>query len=418
MSNQVPLPQGTKLYQVTNNTIATPRISLNSLNGNCTWPLYSDSQYQQYLFQSYSQSFNTMYISINDKSVSAFRTGLYNSLNGFDNGFNYRFLNYSSPTITFLPLISATDNGAYVPIVSQGSNIFTLQNWQTYLNNSNLQINNSILLTSQGSSYLSQNSFYRITALSGSTITLYNDPSITQMFNQNQNYIFTRALVNNGQNIYYYGLNNISQYQWVSQTSDTYLGFIDYGITLSTDLSNFILPISLFTNLSISPNINQKIAINISSNGYTSGVYVISNISNNQIYIQPIYPPYIFIHQFAKINLDLNILASNIWYVNPQNVLGTNWLYGTVAWSFSNMNPNLISGSVSSWGMQTGGAKDTIVGTLIYNNTLDNQYINNSDIFSFSIQIPQWTTSNSVVSGLSLNLKYSDTLLQYSGVNS
>jgi hypothetical protein len=408
MSNQIPLPQTTRLFQATGNQIVQPKLSVLSLNGTCSIGSYSNLQNNSYLYQIYNQNISNFYMFFNDKNVVAWPK-INNGLDGFDSGFTYAFLNITSPTIVFLPMIQATDSGQNVPLVVSGSS-YLINGWQNYLNNSNLAVNNLILLTNQTTN--SQNVIYRVTQINGGILTVSSVSNINSILSQNQNYIFTRALINNGVNQYYYGLNNSTGYYWVSQTQDTQLPNVDYGVTLGSDLTNLTLDINLFKNLSLTPLVNQKIAINISSGGYTSGVYVISNIIGQLIYLQPIYGPYVFIHQFTKVNLDLNSLTNAIWYVNPTQVGNTNWTYGAVQFSFSVMNPNNILGNPSLWGQQVGGIYDTTIGFLLYTNSIaSNQYVLHSDTFYITVMVPSSISGASFVEGLSLDCNYSSNII-------
>jgi hypothetical protein len=164
--------------------------------------------------------------------------------------------------------------------------------------------------------------------------------------------------------------------------------------------------------LSLSPQINQKVAINISSGGYTTGIYVISGVVNQLVYLQPIYGPYIFIHQFTKVNLDLNTLTNAIWYVNPDQVGNTNWTYGALQFSFNVMDVSSILNTPSLWGQQVGGANDIIVGFSIYTNKISsNSYILHSDTFYITVMAPTTISGASFVEGLSLDCSYSTNII-------
>jgi hypothetical protein len=354
-------------------------------------------------------------MSFDDKNVSSIRNSTYYSLNGFDRGFDYRFLNYNSPTVCFFPLVSATDKSTNVTLTAIGSNYYQIASYTSVLSNT-LNLNDLILLKNQTTN--SENKIYRVTTITGINLTVYDDSSDTASVNslltQNQSYIFTRVKVSDQYGDSFYGLYNTSGYFWVSQTANLKLTSADYGITLSSELSENKLNASLFSSVSL--ELNQVVAVNVltdgagSLGGKTSGLYLITKIVNGFVYIQPIYPDYVFIHQFFEVGYDLTTLSSNvIWYVNPATVTSSNYLYSSVFFNFLTLNISSVTNTPSLWARQVGAASDTVLGVTIYTRLVNNNYLRNSDIFSMAIKPPTWTEN--VVEGLSLSLSYNTNML-------
>jgi hypothetical protein len=137
---------------------------------------------------------------------------------------------------------------------------------------------------------------------------------------------------------------------------------------------------------------------------------LITKIVNGFVYIQPIYPDYVFIHQFFEVGYDLTTLSSNvIWYVNPATVTSSNYLYSSVFFNFLTLNISSVTNTPSLWARQVGAASDTVLGVTIYTRLVNNNYLRNSDIFSMAIKPPTWTEN--VVEGLSLSLSYNTNML-------
>jgi len=65
-----------------------------------------------------------------------------------------------------------------------------------------------------------------------------------------------------------------------------------------------------------------------------------------------------------------------------------------------------ILSNPSLWAAQVGLADDIIIGWPLYLNSTGNPYINNSDTFITTVQVPTWVNNNSELIGLSLNLYY------------
>ena len=414
MNNNIPLPQDTRLYQVSNGTIIQPRLSTEILNDSCAYGNYSSLQNNQYLFELYSQNVGEIYVKFDDRSVSSIAgTNSYYDLDGYDNGFDLRFINYSSPTICFLPQIKATDNGSDAGMMG-GTGTYSTVNISS-LSYSSFNNNDYILLTNQNTP--SQNVLYRVTSVSSGSITVYNDGNINDVLNQNPNYIFTRAMVVNGNGTFYYGLLNsyvTTNYQWVSQTKELNLATADYGITLYSELINNSVSINIFTSNSISPSIGQIIAFNIlplTTGGKTTGIYVITNIANNLVYFSPIYTEYIFAQQFIKVQNDFSTFTPAIWVVNPNMVASKNYFYSAQSFAFTVYNNSSTFSSPALWAQQVGTTNDKIIGFTLYTSYINNNYLQQSDIFSICDKIPSWVANNATVSGLKVNLTYSTNLL-------
>ena len=297
MTNQIPIPQNTKLYQVVNGAIVSPRISTNSIACNCSASNYSDLKNNQWIYQFYNQNVSVIHLYYNDKSLSIFRPNLisYYSFDGTDpsnnnltTGLTYRFLNLSSPSIQFLPLVSLI----YTTNITITNNV--ISNITTAL-----QIGNYLFLTNQTST--AQNGIYRVISINGSNITVYLDSRFNTILTNTTPNILTRIAVSSSDlsSANYYGIYyNGASYDIYSQTNEIFLGFVDYGITQTVDLTGNYLPISIFNSQSITPQIGQKIALNISSGGYTSGIYEIYKLANNLVYFQPVYSTFVFYQQF------------------------------------------------------------------------------------------------------------------------
>jgi hypothetical protein len=413
--NDIPLPQDVRLYQVANNAVIEPKLSLLSISDNGDNNTYMNLQNKQFLFTITNQNALELSMSFDDKNVSSIRNSTYYSLNGFDRGFDYRFLNYNSPTVCFFPLVSATDKSTNVTLTAIGSNYYQIASYTSVLSNT-LNLNDLILLKNQTTN--SENKIYRVTTITGINLTVYDDSSDTASVNslltQNQSYIFTRVKVSDQYGDSFYGLYNTSGYFWVSQTANLKLTSADYGITLSSELSENKLNASLFSSVSL--ELNQVVAVNVltdgagSLGGKTSGLYLITKIVNGFVYIQPIYPDYVFIHQFFEVGYDLTTLSSNvIWYVNPATVTSSNYLYSSVFFNFLTLNISSVTNTPSLWARQVGAASDTVLGVTIYTRLVNNNYLRNSDIFSMAIKPPTWTEN--VVEGLSLSLSYNTNML-------
>jgi len=266
-----------------------------------------------------------------------------------------------------------------------------------------------------------------VLSINGNTITVYDDSndsfsgtglaSINVILNQNQDYIFTRVKVADLSGEYYYGLYNTGGFFWAPQTLGLQLPTADYGISFNNELPANNLNYSIFSAQNLSPSLNEVIAINVLTNGAgslggkTSGLYLITKITNGKVYFQPIYPSTIFIQQFFKVKWDLDLVSANqVWYVNPDTTMGNNYLYSTVNFSFSKLNINsTISENPSSWALQTGGANDTVIGFTVLPNDVNNNYIKQSDSFSIAIKPPTWTSGS--VEGLLLNANYTTNIL-------
>jgi len=421
----IPLPQDTKLYEASNNQILEPRLSVIKISGNGNNNSFSSFSVNQYKFTLYTQSVSGINVLINDKSASCTRGPIYYDLNGFDYGFEYRFLNNESPTICFAPELQAKDLDTNVILTSTTTpNTYTISDYASVLSN-NLVVSNLVLLRNQTTN--SQNKIYRVTAINGNQLTVYDDssdtysgtgkPSINTILNQNQDYIFTRVKVVDSSGTFYFGLYNTSGYYWVSQTQGLQLNTADYGVSFNSELTSDNVNFSIFAAQNLTPQLNEIIAINITTNGSgslggkTSGLYLITKITNGKVYFQPIYPSTVFIQQFFKVKYDLDTVTTNqVWYVNPDTTAASNFQYATVNFSFSKLNINTtITNNPSAWALQTGGANDLVIGFTILPNDANNNFIKQSDSFSFAIKPPTWTSGS--VEGLNLNANYTTNIL-------
>lgn len=428
----IPLPQDTRLYEALNCEIIEPRsgISVFSLRGNND--AYIDFRPNQLKYSFYNQTLEQFNLFFDDKNISSTRGSEYFALNGFDYGFDFRFLNNTAPTICFAPLIKAVDSdingaGTNVNLTPTIANTYTISDYTLYLSNT-LQENNLILLRNQTTNF--QNRIYRVTNISGNQLTVYDDsndsfattgiPSINAILSQNQNYIFTRVQVVDRYGTSYYGLYNTGGLYWISQTQGVRIGVADYGISFETELTSNTLPISTFSAKNIIPQLDEKIAINILTNGSgttggkSTGLYIITKIANGLVYFQPIYAAYVFIHQFIQVLYDLNTSQENyVWYVNPQTVGATNYLYGNVNFCFDLLQiNNTIISNQSTWAQQVGGANDTVLGFTVFTNLVNNNYILNSDCLRLSVKAPTWASQE--IRGLSVKINYSTSMLSVS----
>jgi len=421
----IPLPQDTQLYESANNEILEPRLSVFEISGSGNNGDFVNTYSKQYKLNLYNQNVSEINILINDKSVSSTRGPIYYNLNGFDYGFDFRFLNNQNPTICFAPSLQAKDLGTNVTLTSTATPYtYTVSDYTSVLSNS-LLADDLFLLRNQTNNL--QNKIYRVLEVNGNQLTIYDDSndsyaatgkaSINAILSQNQEYIFTRVKVVDSLGTFYYGLYNSYGYTWAPQTLGLQLPEADYGITFNSELLKNELNYSVFSAQSLSPQINQVIAINISTNGSgslggkTSGLYLITKISNAKIYFQSIYPSVIFIHQFFKVKWDMDVLlADQTWYVNPNTTMAGNFSYSTVNFSFNKLDINgTITSSPSTWALQTGGTNDIVIGFTIFPNDVNNQYIKQSDSFYVAIKPPTWTSDK--VEGLILNVNYETNIL-------
>ena len=422
----IPMPQDTKLYEASNNQILEPRISVQSLSFSEANGGYTNTKQKEYIWTFYNQKCHQYNTGFNNIDIASTRGATYYNLNGFDYGFKYRLLNKQSPTVSFLPLIKATDSDYYgaptnVNLVNLGGNSYQVNQYTVFLSNT-LEINDLLLLRNQTNA--AENKVYRVTNVQGVLLTIYDDSSdsydttgiasINEALTQNQDYIFTRAKVVDRYGTAYYGLYyDGSNKYWVSQTLGLNLQYCDYGISFASELVAYEINFSVFSAKNVYPAVGETIAINITTNGSgslggkTTGIYSIVRIANAKVYFVPIYPSYVFIHQFVKVGYDLDTLSANaVWFVNPQTTTSENYLYGSVNFNFNKFElSSAVTQDPTYWGIQVGGASDTPLGFEIYTNTTANNYILNSDSFSFSLYIPTWASYEII--GHSLNINYS-----------
>lgn len=399
----IPLPQDTRMYKAIDGQISEPRYFIDGLIGDCEYPNYSNFTNDSYLFQFYNQNISEVFVRFLDQSTNSIAgQNSYFDINGFDYGFEYRFINKSAPTVCFLPLIKSTDKGSNIDISTGNINI-------SNLSFENVEINDYILLTNQTIS--SENVLYRITAKTGAIITIYSDVDINGVLTQNQNTIFTRAKVQNDNGTYYYGLYNTVNFSWASQEKGLELTKCNYGVTLSSEITSDRIDLSYFSVFDIIPQVGEHVAINISIGGRTSGVYVITKVASGFVSISPIYPPYVFIHQFVKIDLDFNTSSNAVWFVDPNYLGGTTYIYTAKEFAFKTYDPSSILSSPLNWAQQVGGKNDEIIGFTLYNDLQNNNFISHSDIFSFTIKTPNWVDDGASVKGISLNAYYETNMI-------
>lgn len=418
------MPQETKLFKVDSNgaflnpKLSTEALSITGLNGS-SFDL--DSPLRLEIF---NQNPDYIQLHFNDKDVSINTNGMYYNLNGFDYGVKCYMINLTSPSVCFLPEISATDcdtenNGVNVALVNTTPNTYTVNSYAQFFSNT-LSVDNLVLLRNQ--TITSENKVYRVVSINAGTATLYDDsndtyestgkPSINAILNQNQDYIFTRAKVVDKFGTSFYGLYNTVNYQWVKQSEGIKLSTADYGFTINFEISNGYLDWTLFNSKGIAPKQNDIVAINVESDGSgstggkTSGLYLVTKIAGGNVYIQPSYEPYIFIHQFFNVKYDYDLESSNIiWFVNPETTTNSSYIYGSQFFNFTKLNlSNVVLGNISLWAQQTGGSNDTVLGFSIFAEPTPNNRIEFSDVFKIGIYAPTW--AEGYMNGISINIDY------------
>ncbi len=404
MSQEIPLPQSVKLYKVED---VTPPLSVDSIESTSSSGSFNNISSDTYYYKLYSVNRQNLRLTFDEKNVSCTRSPSYYSIDGFTNGVECRFINTESPTVSFAPLIKAQDKNVNVPLFTVATNTYTVDNYTNYLSNT-LNIYDLVLLKNQTNN--SENVIYRVQNINGLTLTLYNDildtSSINYLLSQNQNTIFTRVKVTDSVGDYYYGLDNTSGYKWISQAKGIHLEDVDFGISLNQELSCNELPYSLFSGTNIKKG--DKFAVNVLTNGSgslggkTTGIYYVSSISEGIVYLSPIYPSYVFVHQFTRVKYNISTNEKDIWYVNPQALNGTNYLYNTVNFNFLSYNISSIINAPNSWGLQVGSANDTVLGFSIFTSKTYNKFITLTDKFKMAIKSPTW--SEGEIRGLDLNL--------------
>ncbi len=402
----IPLPQNTKLYC---DNPSYGGISVIQINSSCTATAtptdgYADFKSYPFCLKIFNQNVDEIQVKINDKIVSSLydSTNSYYSLNGFDNDFVFRFVNYESPTVCFLPLVKSKDNNKNIDISS--GYISTID-----LTFENVDIDDYVLLTNQNTT--SQNKLYRITSKTGNIIGISADADINGVLDQDQDVIFTRVLVENSSGSYYFGVNNSTPYEWVSQTKSVRLPTADYGITINSELTDNKIAFSVFSLSGVTPIVGETVAINVNGGGKTTGVYKIYRIVNGYVYFYSIYPSYLFIHQFLKVKYDFNTFGNSVWIVDSDYVGSTTYIYSTKSFAFRLYDSSSILGTVSNWAKQVGGKNDTIVGFTIYTDNRYNNYIKFSDKFYFGAKVPQWAYNGAKILGLSIDASYSTNML-------
>lgn len=404
MPQEIPLPQSVKLYKVED---VDPPLSVDSIESTSTSGGFNSTSSDVFYYKLSGIQKHNLHFSFYDKDVSCTRSPSYYSLDGFDNGLECRFINTQAPTITFFPLIVAQDKNTNVPLFTVSTNTYTLDNYTNYLSN-NLTENDLVLLKNQTNN--AENVIYRVQEIDGGKITLYNDiletVSVNSLMNQNQNKIFVRAKVSDSVGDYYYGLDNTNGFSWISQTKSVHLADADYGLNIDKELACNAIEYSFFSGTDIKQG--DTVVINVLTNGSgsiggkTSGVYSVSSISEGMIYLTPTYPAYVFVHQFVRVNYNINAGQSDIWYINPATMDGTNHLYNSVYFNFLSYNISDIIGTPNSWALQVGGVNDTIIGFSLFTNDTYNKFIQYSDQFSVSVKSPTWAEGK--IRGLSFNL--------------
>ena len=411
----IPLPQNTKLYS---NDPSYGGISVNIINSDCTvvendlpvddgydgYDGYADFKNFHFYFSVFNQNVDEINVKLDDKAVSSIYGNNYSyyDLNGFDYDFIHRFINLESPTVCFLPLIKSKDNSVNINISS--GYIST-----TDLSFEDVEVNDYILLTSQSTK--TENKTYRVVSKTGNTIGILADSDINGILNQDQDLIFVRALIQNSNGSYYYGVNNTTPYEWVSQTKGLRLETADYGLTVNSELNEYKIAISVLNLSGITPKTGDTIAININGGGKTTGIYRIYRMLNGYAYFYSIYPNYLFMHQFVKIKYDFNSFSESIWIVDPDYVGSTTYIYSTRAFKFKIYNANSILNTPSNWAKQVGGKNDNIIGFTLYTDYKNNNYIKYSDKFYFTSRLPNWIYDGAKVKGLKIKAEYSTNIL-------
>lgn len=414
--SEVPLPQETKLYQSTNNSIVEPVISLQSLDfsgNNNEYLIYTTSL--KYLL--YNQKAYEINLIVDDRDVSCIRAGLYYALNGFDYGFDYRLLNSSSPTICYAPLVSATDKNTNVTLnATSEADYYEINDYGLILTSSSLQVNQYILLRNQSTN--AENLFYKITKVEGTRITVYDDSSATNSINyivgSSQYKIFVRAKVEDDLGISYFGLYNEGGTYWVPQNYGIKLRDADYLVSINTELTSNRIAKNLFP-ADLELGTGDVVAINVKTNGLgsfggkSSGLYNILRQDTGYYYIESIYDSYVNIHQFFKVKYD-----DTIWYVDPLTVKQKTHMFGSVNFCFSKYYNYDIKLDPSLWAKQVGGRGATVLGCSVFTNP--DEFIQESDEFSIAIKCPTW--SEKTIKGLGLIADYkTNQLTQINGVD-
>jgi len=400
VGNEILPPQTTTLYDDNATNYAFEPISgIGTANST-----YSTLTSKTFHFILHNQNNESMLVSFNDKNLS---NNLYTNINGFDYDLDMRFLNIDSPNIMFLPLIKATDSNTnislnLVPIPNSINFSGVISNYNNFLSSSNLAKNDLILLTSQNNQQ--ENCIYRVSDVLNNNVYVIQDNKINSILNSNQNKIFIRACVVDPDGERYYGLQNSSGYKWIQQTNCLKLKDCDYNLTRNSEIINNKIPIvELPSVLNVKSGVT--LAISINNYGNTSGIYIIKSFDDKYIYLDPVYPEKVFVHQFCYIKQDYITSQPCIWVVNPANFDKCE-LYTFKKFNFIYYDISDISTDASQWAKQVGGANDTILGLTLFNKVIYDKYITTSDNFKIGVKLPSWVTNNSYFGGLSVQTKY------------
>lgn len=413
------MPQDTRLYKVeSNGDFIRPKISNEALTmsgSNASSIIVEDAL----RFEIFNQNPDYIQLFFNDTDISMSSNGMYYNLNAFDYGMTCFLLNLTSPTVAFLPELAATDIDVNVPLVNVSTDTYTISSYTQYFSN-DLSVNNLFLLRNQTT--ISENKIYRVVSKNAGTITVYDDSndsyaltgksSINSTLNKDQDYIFTRAKVVDSSGTSFYGLYNTDLYKWAKQTEGVKLKTADYGFTLDNELTNEYIEWSIFESRGIIPKQNDVLGLNISTNGSgsnggkTSGLYLITKIAGGNVYVEPAYEPYVFIHQFFDVKYDYDLQDANrVWYVNPSTVENNTYIYGSQNFNFNKLNVgSSILSDTSSWAQQTGGKNDVVVGFSIFADPTENIRVEFSDVFKIGVYVPTWAENS--INGLSVNVEY------------
>lgn len=410
----IPLPQATKLYESTDNKFVEPMISLDSLDfsGNNDEYLTLDPVSLKYLL--YNQNVYEMNVSFDCKNISCTRSGIYYSLDGFEYGFDLRFLNNVKPTICYAPVISAIDKGSNVNLVSVSTGYYRISRYSSVLTNNLLLEGQYILLRNQGT--LAQNVIYRITEVIGPDLTVYNDSldtnSVNYILGQDQDYIFTRAKVVDSAGVSYFGLYNTSQAYWVPQEYGIQLSAAKYGISINTELASNKIERSMFPDFTL--NLGDVVAINVTTRGdgvlggKSSGLYTVLSRDSLYYYLDSIYADYVHIHQFFNVENDMDTKEQNvIWYVDPATTQNITFMYASVDFCFKKYSNSAIQSDPSKWAKQVGGRTADIIGFSVFTTT--DSFVQKSDEFSLAIKCPTWSEKN--IQGMKIRAKYATNIL-------
>ena len=365
---------------------------------------YSTLTNKTFNFELQNQNNDSLLVNFNDKNIT---NGIYANINGYDYNFDFRLLNLSSPTIMFLPVISTKDLNQNIdlnlaPIPNSINFEGTIANYITKLTNTNLNANDLILLTSQNNT--NENCVYRISNIVDNDLIVIQDNKLNSILSSDQSKIFIRACISDINSQSYYGLNNSENFIWVEQTDCLQLPECHYNLIRDSEIVNNEIQKSELS-LSYNLKIGENIAISISNYGFSSGIYKIKDFDEETVFLDPIFPDKLFVHQFVKIKYDYSTNENCIWVVD-YSTISKQEIYGYQKFKFNYYSVNDILSDPSQWAKQVGGASDTILGLTLYNELVANKFLSSSDFFKVGIGLPSWMTNNSILYGLQIQTNY------------